>query len=98
MPATPISPARSSKFALTLLWTLCCAACASKEAVPTVELVRPDPPAELMVPCPREPQEPARTAGQQARALWVSAVINAGDKCRQNSDALQTFNGKATAR
>lgn len=74
-----------------LPWMLSCGACVSSEAVPTVELVRARPSAELLIPCPREPVEPPRSAGQGARALWVSKVLDAGDRCRQNSDALQKF-------
>lgn len=56
------------------------------------------PPPTMMVPCPREPAPPDKTANEAAKGEWVAAMIIAGDQCRTKADDLQRFHNTPAAK
>lgn len=81
--------------AAILLAALMLAACGDKPAVVVqTRDVERRPPPTMMVPCPREPVPPEKTANEAAKGEWVAAVIIAGDLCRAKADDLQRFHNQ----
>lgn len=93
MPATRalLVPPRALPVLLLLLLALSSTGCASRPV-----MVTRNPPAELVRPCPAEPER-SELRDDRDLFLWISRALEAGAECRAAHEALSKWAGMTDA-